>query len=112
VIVVDASAVMEVVLRSSAAATIERRVHDMRETLQAPCRIDIEVAHVVRRAVLRREIDDERGRLAIDVLIDSPVNRHSHIPLLPLRPSGAYRTAVRSAPPMEKPGCAARAAGA
>jgi predicted nucleic acid-binding protein len=68
VIVLDASAVAEVVLRRSAAATVERRVHDMQETQHAPHFIDLEVAHVVRRYALRGEIDGERGRAALEDL--------------------------------------------
>jgi predicted nucleic acid-binding protein len=83
VIVVDASAVAEIVLRLPAAAAVERRVHDMRETLHAPHLIDVEVASAVRRYAARGEIDDERGRLALEALADFPVNRHPHVLLLP-----------------------------
>lgn len=48
-IVVDASAVAELLLRGAAALAVEHRVHDMRETLYAPHLIDAEVAQVVRR---------------------------------------------------------------
>ncbi|HTT81214.1 MAG TPA: type II toxin-antitoxin system VapC family toxin [Stellaceae bacterium] len=82
-IVLDASAVTEVLLRLSAVAAVERRVHDMRETLHAPHFIDLEVAHVVRRYVMRGEIAEERGRLAIEGLADFPMNRHPHVDLLP-----------------------------
>jgi predicted nucleic acid-binding protein len=50
VIVVDASAVLEVLLRTPAAPAIECRLHDMRETLHAPHLIDAELAHVIRRS--------------------------------------------------------------
>jgi predicted nucleic acid-binding protein len=83
VIVVDASAVAEIVLRLPAAAAVERRVHDMRETLHAPHLIDVEIASAVRRYAARGEIDDERGRLALEALADFPVNRHPHVLLLP-----------------------------
>ena len=82
-IVVDSSAVTEVVLRLSAAAAVESRVHDMRETLHAPCLIDVEVAHIVRHAIIRGEIDEERGQLAFQALADFPVHRHAHLALLP-----------------------------
>ena len=52
-IVVDASAIIEVMLRTRAATAVERRVHDMRETLHAPHLIDIEVAHVIRRSAAK-----------------------------------------------------------
>ena len=71
-IVVDASAVIEVVLRTRAAAAVERRVHDMRETLHAPHLIDIEVAHVIRRSAAIGEIAADRGLAAIEDLADFP----------------------------------------
>jgi predicted nucleic acid-binding protein len=83
VIVVDASAVIEVVLRTRAAAAVERRVHDMRETLHAPHLIDIEVAHIIRRSAISGEIAADRGQAAIEDLVDFPLRRHPHLWLLP-----------------------------
>ena len=82
-IIVDASAVVEVLLRRAAAEAIERRVHDMRETLHAPHLIDVEVAYVVRRYAARGEIDGKRERAALQNLADFPVHRYPHVPLLP-----------------------------
>lgn len=82
-IVVDASAVAEVVLRQPAAAAVERRIHDMRESLHAPYLIDVEVANVVRRYAARREIIDARGPQALDDLANFPMHRHPHLALLP-----------------------------
>ena len=82
-IVVDASTVAEVLLRGAAAAAVERRVHDMRETLHAPHLIDVEVAHVVRRYTARRDIDVALGRAALDDLADFPMRRYPHLSLLP-----------------------------
>ena len=81
-IVVDSSAVIEVVLRRPAAAAVERRMHDMRETVHAPHLIDAEVTHVIRRYVVTREIGEDRGRAAVEDLIDFPIYRHPHVPLL------------------------------
>lgn len=77
-IVVDASAVAEVVLRRPAAAAVQHRIHDMRESLHAPHLIDVEVASVVRRYAARGEISGERGPEALDDLIDFPIRRHPH----------------------------------
>jgi predicted nucleic acid-binding protein len=82
VIVVDASAVAEVLLRWPAAAAVEHRIHDLRESLHAPYLIDVEVANVVRRYAARGEIDAERGPAAIEDLADFPMHRHPHAPLL------------------------------
>lgn len=81
-IVVDASAVLEVLLRTQAAPAIERRLHDMRETLHAPHLIDAELAHVIRRSAARGEIDEERGRAALQDLADFPLYRYPHVSLL------------------------------
>lgn len=81
-IVVDASAVAEVVLRRPAAAAVEHRIHDMRESLHAPHLIDVEVANVVRRYATRGEISGERGPEVLDDLIDFPIHRHPHLSLL------------------------------
>ena len=81
-IVLDSSAVIDVVLRTPAAAAVERRVHDIRETLHAPHLIDVEVAHVVRRYAATGEIDGDRGRAALEDLADFPVLRYPHLPLL------------------------------
>jgi len=83
VIVVDASAVIEVVLRTRAAAAVEHRVHNIRETLHAPHLIDIEVAHVIRRATANGEIAADRGRAALEDLADFPMRRYPHVSLLP-----------------------------
>lgn len=82
-IVVDASAVAEVLLRGAAAAAVERRIHDMRETLHAPHLIDVEVARVVRRYAARRDIGVELGRAALDDLADFPMRRYPHLSMLP-----------------------------
>jgi predicted nucleic acid-binding protein len=82
VIVVDASAVVEVLLGTPAAVAIERRLFDRSETLHAPHLLDIEVAHAVRRYAARGEIDGQRGRAALTDLADFPLYRYPHDPLL------------------------------
>jgi predicted nucleic acid-binding protein len=81
-LVVDASAVVEVLLGTPAAAAIERRLFDAGETLHAPHLLDIEVAHAVRRYAARGEIDAQRGRMALTDLGDFPLFRYPHDPLL------------------------------
>ena len=48
-IVVDASALIEVLLRTRAAKTVEDRLFSTGHTLHAPHLIDVEVAQVIRR---------------------------------------------------------------
>jgi predicted nucleic acid-binding protein len=82
VIVVDASAVLETLLRTPAAAAVEGRLFDSRQTLHAPHLIDVEVAQVVRRYAAAGELDAERGREAIVDLADFPLLRYPHDLLL------------------------------
>lgn len=82
-IVVDASVMIEVLLRMPAAARVERRLFDSGESLHAPHLLDLEVAQVLRRYVADRDIDVARGRAALDDLADVPVRRYAHDLLLP-----------------------------
>jgi predicted nucleic acid-binding protein len=83
VIVVDASAIIEVLLRTPAARAVDRWLFDPRRTLHAPHLLDIEVAQVVRRYAAKGEIDGERGRAALADLADFPLHRYPHEFLLP-----------------------------
>jgi len=83
VIVVDASALLEVLLRTPGAQAVEGRLFDSRETLHAPHLLDIEVAQVLRRYVANRDIDDKRGEAALDDLAALPLRRYPHHVFLP-----------------------------
>src|SRR6267142_1577542 len=48
-IVVDASALLEALLRTPAARAVEERLFEPQQTLHAPHLLDIEVAQVIRR---------------------------------------------------------------
>jgi predicted nucleic acid-binding protein len=82
VIVVDASAVVEVLLRTPAADAIEVRLFARRETLHAPHLIDVEVAQVMRRYVSRGEVRPRDGRGIIELVARWPMTRYPHEPLL------------------------------
>jgi predicted nucleic acid-binding protein len=82
-IVVDASALIEVLLRTSAAKSVESHLFAPRQTLHAPHLLDIEVAQVIRRYAAKGEIDGERGRVALDDLADLRLQRYPHDFLLP-----------------------------
>ncbi len=77
-IVLDASAVLEFLLRSRVGLEIEQRIFSPRETLFAPHLLDLEVAQVLRRYCAAGEIDSERGKEAIEDLKDLPINRYPH----------------------------------
>jgi predicted nucleic acid-binding protein len=83
VIVVDASAVIETLLRTPAAEAIEARLFDPRETLHAPHLLDVEVAQAIRRYAAHGDIDGERGAAALADLADLPLRRYPHDFLLP-----------------------------
>jgi predicted nucleic acid-binding protein len=77
-IVVDASALVEVLLRTPAAEVVEKRLFDVREALHAPHLLDIEVAQVIRRYAATGEIDEERCGVALVDLGDFPLRRYPH----------------------------------
>ena len=77
-IVIDSSAVLEVLLRSQAGLEIEKRIFSPRESLFAPHLLDLEVVQVLRRYCTSGEIDSERGKEAIEDLKDLPINRYQH----------------------------------
>jgi len=82
-IVVDASALLEVLLRTPAAKVVEARLFGLGVTLHAPHLLDVEVAQVVRRFAAKGEIDAARGRAVLDDLADLPLHRYPHDILLP-----------------------------
>jgi len=82
-IVLDASAVLEVLLRTPAAALLEERLFDPTQTLHVPHLIDVEVAQVLRRYTISGEADPERCRMALADLMGLPLTRYPHDFLLP-----------------------------
>ena len=77
-IVVDASALLEVLLRTSAAKGVEDWLFGSRQPLHAPHLLDVEVAQVVRRYAAKGDIDAARGRAALADLADFPLRRYPH----------------------------------
>ncbi len=77
-IVLDASVVLEVLLRSQAGLKVEERIFLPSEILFAPHLLDLEVVQVLRRYCASGEIDSERGKEAIEDLKDLPINRYQH----------------------------------
>jgi predicted nucleic acid-binding protein len=78
-IVIDASALLEVLLRTSSAQAVETRLFEQpRQTLHAPHLLDVEVAQVLRRYAAMGEIDGQRGAEALADLSDFPIRRYSH----------------------------------
>lgn len=82
-IVADASAILELLLGTPAAAVIESRLFRDGETTHVPALLDLEVAQVLRRYVSRGEVAMARARVSLDLLIGFPMERYTHEPLLP-----------------------------
>jgi predicted nucleic acid-binding protein len=82
-IVVDASAVLDVLLRRSITLEIEERLFSPGESWHAPHIVDLEVAQVLRRHTTVGDMTPERGRQALDDLSALPLTRYRHDVLLP-----------------------------
>ena len=82
-IVVDASALLEVLLGTATGARLEDRLLSQGESLHAPHLLDVEVAQVLRRYAAAGELTPERGLEALMDLADFPVYRYPHDALLP-----------------------------
>ena len=82
-IVLDASAVVELVLGSPRGASVRERVEQRDETLHAPHLLDVEVASVLRRYQLSGELSAADGREALADLAGLDIVRYAHDPLLP-----------------------------
>lgn len=82
-IVVDASAVLELLLQGPASRAVAARIASPDEDLHAPHLLDLEVAQVLRRHAQSGAIDEERGRQALDDLADLDLARHPHDLFLP-----------------------------
>ncbi len=82
-IVVDASTMLEALLRTPAAAVVEERLFDPGQTLHVPHLLDLEVAQVLRRYAMTGQVEPDRCREALADLGDFPLSRYPHDFLLP-----------------------------
>ncbi len=82
-IVVDASALVELLLPTAAAGAVAARLFDSGDSLAAPHLVDVEAAQVLRRFERTGDIDGRRGREAMADLADMPIRRYPHDILLP-----------------------------
>ena len=74
--VVDASAAAEYLLRTSVGLKVANIIEG--GFLLAPELLDVEVLSVFRRAVLRRQLNEQRALRAIEDLMDWPIDRIPH----------------------------------
>lgn len=77
-IVLDASVVLEVLLRMPAGVALEERLFRPEETLHAPHLLDVEVAQVLRRYARAGDVDAGRCRAALDDLAGFALTRYPH----------------------------------
>ncbi len=82
-IVVDASALLEVLLVTEAGPRVQKRLFRRGETLHAPHLIDLEIAQVLRRYCAAGGLDPARGAEALEDLAGLPLVRYPHDVLLP-----------------------------
>jgi predicted nucleic acid-binding protein len=78
VIIIDSSAVVEVLLRAKVASRVEDRIFSPAETLHTPQLLDVEVAQVLRRYCLAGEMDPGRGGQALRDLTEFSITRYPH----------------------------------
>lgn len=82
-IVLDASAVLELLLGTTGGDLVAERVADPGESLHAPHLLAVEVAQVLRRYVRTGVVDRTRAEGALVDLDELDVARYEHEPLLP-----------------------------
>jgi predicted nucleic acid-binding protein len=80
--VVDASAVIEMLLGTRLGAQCADRLLRPGEILCTPHLIDLEVIQVLRRYSSRAELPNDRGEEALRDLADLPLQRYPHQPML------------------------------
>jgi predicted nucleic acid-binding protein len=82
-LVVDASAAVELLLGRPAAAQVERIVREHDFSLHAPQLLDVEVVSALRRLVAGGDATIARAGEALDDLLDLPIERYGHDVLVP-----------------------------
>jgi predicted nucleic acid-binding protein len=83
VIVIDASAMVELLLQTDAADAIADRCFAPGLSLHAPHLLDVEVTQVLRRYARTGDLGEQRGEEAVRDLRRLPLERYSHELLLP-----------------------------
>jgi predicted nucleic acid-binding protein len=78
--VIDASAATEYLLRTPLGLKLADIIEGA--SLLAPELLHVEVLSVLRRAVLRRQLREQRALLAIEDLVDWPIDRLPHTSLV------------------------------
>jgi predicted nucleic acid-binding protein len=82
-LVVDASAVAELLLGRPAARRVEKHLADHDFDLHAPHLLDVEVLSALRRIVASGEAAPTRADAAVADFVDLPIERYPHDVLIP-----------------------------
>ena len=82
-IVLDASAAVEVLGLPRAATEVRGRLARTGETMHVPHVFDLEVLAAIRRHALRGVLAEGRARRALGALDDLRATRYAHVPLRP-----------------------------
>ncbi len=80
-IVVDASAITELLLQTELGTRVERRIYRNDDILHAPHLLDVEVLSALRRLVHAGEVPADRAEDAIEDLGALRIIRHGHLDL-------------------------------
>ena len=80
--VLDISGAVELLLNTASGRRLAARLADETEVVHVPHLIDVEIAQVLRRYVLRGTLDERAGAMALRRWRDFDVERYPHEPLL------------------------------
>lgn len=81
-IVADASAIVEFLLRTPRGELFEATLADPEADIHIPALCDVEVASALRRLWMSDSLSDQRRDEALSDYVDLPVARHGHLALL------------------------------
>lgn len=81
-IVLDASAALELLLNTEGGTVVAQRIRDPDESLHAPHLLAVEVAEALRRYVAGRVVESSVARAALGDLCALGVERYEHEPFL------------------------------
>ena len=82
-LIVDASALVEYLLRTERGQEVESALSSQEADLHVPALCDVEVTAALRRGILRGALAESRAEQALTAYLDLPLNRHGHQTLLP-----------------------------
>ena len=82
-IVLDASAAVDWLLRTPAGRNIESRIYARNESLHAPHLLDLEVTQVLRRLARQGVVSAQRVEDAVRDFLDLRIARYPHLVFLP-----------------------------